>query len=109
MEQDFDPWPLQHLVLRTPQLELRPDDDVGLLELVEVTYAGIHDPGSMPFKVPWTEAPRKDFDRNTMRYYWSQRASLTANQWVVNFLVRLGGRVIGNQGSAVETSRSRGR
>jgi GNAT superfamily N-acetyltransferase len=33
-----------------------------------------------------------------MRYYWSQRASLTASQWVVNFLVRLDGRVIGNQG-----------
>ena len=24
-----DPWPLRHLVLRTPRLELRPDDDAG--------------------------------------------------------------------------------
>jgi len=98
MEKDVDPWPLRHLVLRTPRLELRPDDDEGLLELVEVTYAGIHDPGWMPFKEPWTEAPRGELGRNTMRYYWSQRASLTASQWVVNFLVRLDGRVIGNQG-----------
>jgi hypothetical protein len=98
MERDVDPWPLRHLVLRTPRLELRPDDDEGLLELVEATYAGIHDPGWMPFKIPWTEASREELGHNTMRYYWSQRASLTASQWVVNFLVRLDGRVIGNQG-----------
>jgi hypothetical protein len=98
MERDVDPWPLRHLVLRTPRLELRPDDDAGLLELVDVTDAGIHDPGWMPFKVPWTQVPRKDLGRNTMQYYWSMRASLTASQWVVNFLVRVDGRVIGNQG-----------
>lgn len=98
MEQEADPWPLRHLVLRTPRLELRPDDDEGLLELVEATYAGIHDPGWMPFGVPWTEAPRKELGRNSMQFYWSQRASLTASQWVVNFLVRLDGKVIGNQG-----------
>jgi hypothetical protein len=27
-----EPWPLRHLVLRTPRLELRPDDDAGLLD-----------------------------------------------------------------------------
>lgn len=36
----MDPWPLRHLVLHTPRLELRPDDDAGLqlgevLQLVE--------------------------------------------------------------------------
>ena len=30
--------------LRTPRLELRPDDDAGLLELVDVAYAGVHPP-----------------------------------------------------------------
>ena len=31
-------WPLRHLVLRTPRLELRPDDIAGLDELVAVAY-----------------------------------------------------------------------
>jgi RimJ/RimL family protein N-acetyltransferase len=84
--------------LRTPRLELRPDDDAGLLELVEATYAGIHDAGWLPFAVPWTDAPREVLGRNTMQFYWGQRAALTAENWVVNFLVRFEGRVIGDQG-----------
>lgn len=95
---EVDPWPLRRLVLRTPRLELRPDDDEGLLELVEATYAGIHDPDWMPFGVPWTRAPQEVLGRNTLQFYWGQRASLRASAWVVNFLVRLDGRVIGNQG-----------
>ena len=98
MEQDVEPWPLRGLVLRTPRLELRPDDDAGLVELVAVTLAGIHDPGWMPFGVPWTDAPRDEIGRNTVQFYWSQRASLTASGWAVNFLVRLDGKVIGDQG-----------
>jgi len=39
-----DPWPFRHLALRTPRLELRPDDDAGLLELVEEVHLGIHPP-----------------------------------------------------------------
>ncbi len=35
-----DPWPLRHLLLRTPRLELRPDDDAGLLELVDLAHGG---------------------------------------------------------------------
>jgi hypothetical protein len=47
-------WPLRNLVLRTPRLELRPDDDEGLLELVEVADGGVHPAEEMPFTVPWT-------------------------------------------------------
>lgn len=32
-----------------PRLELRPDDDTGLLELIDVAPGGIHDPGRTPF------------------------------------------------------------
>lgn len=94
---DSDPWPPRHLVLRTPRLELRPDDDAGLLELVEQIYGGIHDPANMPFGVPWTDAPRAELGRNAVRFYWSQRAALHRDDWTLNFLVRLNGRVIGNQ------------
>ncbi len=93
-----DPWPLRNLVLRTPRLELRPDDDAGLLELVDEAYAGVHPPEEMPFLFAWTDLPRDELGRNVLQFYWRQRAALTPHSWNLNFLVRLDGRVIGNQG-----------
>ena len=53
-----DPWPLRHLVLRTPRLELRPDDDAGLLELVDLAHEGITIlPGPVP--PPVDRRPRR--------------------------------------------------
>jgi RimJ/RimL family protein N-acetyltransferase len=93
-----DPWPLRHLVLRTPRLELRPDDDAGLLELAEEAALGIHRPEQMPFVTPWTDADPANLAVGTVQHYWSVRAALTAARWTVNFLVRQGGHVIGMQG-----------
>jgi RimJ/RimL family protein N-acetyltransferase len=94
----FDPWPLRHLVLRTPRLELRPDDDAGLLELVEEAHRGVHPPETMPFLTPWTDADPADLGPRTVQHHWSVRAALTPERWTVNFLVRYDGRVIGTQG-----------
>ncbi len=77
MTEHPDPWPLRHLLLRTPRLELRPDDDAGLLELVDLAHGGIHDPSWTPFLHPWTDAPP-------------------------DFLVRVAGRVVGMRGFAAE-------
>ncbi len=93
-----DPWPLRHLVLRTPRLELRPDDDEGLLELVAAARAGVHPPGQMPFAVAWTDASPAQIGIGTLQYHWSRRAALRAEAWDVHFLVRFEGRVIGTQG-----------
>ncbi len=93
-----DPRPLHHLVLRTPRLELRPDDDPGLLELVTVAYGGIHPPADMPFGVPWTDADPADLGRNTLQYFWAVRGALRPSSWELNFLARLDGAVIGTQG-----------
>jgi RimJ/RimL family protein N-acetyltransferase len=95
---DPQPWPLHDLVLRTPRLELRPDDDVGLLELVEEIHRGVHPPETMPFSVPWTDTDRAEIGRRTLQHHWSQRAELNPEQWMINFLVRFQGRVIGAQG-----------
>lgn len=92
-----EPWPLRHLVLRTPRLELRPDDDAGLHELVAVAYAGVHPPGEMPFLEPWTDADPRYMGRGTLQYHWQQRAALAPEEWNVHFLVRHGGRVVGVQ------------
>jgi RimJ/RimL family protein N-acetyltransferase len=98
MEQIPDPWPLRHLVLRTPRLELRPDDDAGLLELVDQVHRGVHPPEQMPFTVPWTDQPKDVLGRNVLQFYWSQRATLATDKWTLNFLVRFDGEVIGSQG-----------
>ncbi|ALG05700.1 GNAT family N-acetyltransferase [Kibdelosporangium phytohabitans] len=92
----MDPWPLRNLVLRTPRLELRPDDDAGLFELVEVAKRGIHEPDRMPFGVPWTDRHPREW----AQYYWMMRATLSPADWTVNFLTRVDGRVIGMQGAA---------
>jgi RimJ/RimL family protein N-acetyltransferase len=90
-------WPLRDLVLRTPRLELRPDDDPGLHELVEVAYGGVHDPAAMPFLTPWTDADPRYLGRGTVQYYWGQRARFAPESWALNFLVRHEGRVLGVQ------------
>lgn len=91
-------WPLRHLALRTPRLELRPDDDTGLRELVDEAYLGVHPPEEMPFLVPWTEADPQYLGRGMLQHYWSQRAEVRPEKWSIHFLVRLDGRVIGTQG-----------
>ncbi|SFQ43988.1 Protein N-acetyltransferase, RimJ/RimL family [Amycolatopsis arida] len=93
-----EPWPPRHLVLRTPRLELRPDDDAGLLELAEEAHRGIHPPEVMPFVVPWTDAPLEELGRTLLQYHWRIRAELGPDGWNLNFLVRLDGRVVGTQG-----------
>lgn len=98
MTHPADPWPIRHLVLRTPRLELRPDDDPGLDELVEVAYGGVHDPATMPFLTPWTDADPRYLGRGILQYFWGQRAAFAPERWSLHFLVRHEGRVIGMQG-----------
>ncbi|MBO0851834.1 MAG: GNAT family N-acetyltransferase [Pseudonocardia sp.] len=92
-----DPWPLRALRLRTPRLELRPDDDTGLIELAGQALAGVHPPEQMPFDVPWTDADPQELGRNVLQHFWSQRAALRPDGWALHFLIRLAGRVIGVQ------------
>jgi len=92
-----DPWPLRGLVLRTPRLELRPDDDAGLAELVAVAYRGVHPPEQMPFAEAWTDADPRYLGRGALQHHWQNRATVGPASWLVAFLVRLDGRVIGSQ------------
>lgn len=94
----MDHWPLRHLVLRTPRLELRPDDDAGLDGLVEAAYRGVHPPEEMPFLMPWTDADPRYLGRGILQHFWSQRAALAPERWTINFVVRHEGVVIGTQG-----------
>lgn len=92
-----DPWPLRHLVLRTPRLALRPDDDNGLYELAALALRGAHSPQEMPFLSPWTDQAPDDLVRGTLQHHWGKRSQLTPRCWHISFLVRHDGRVIGAQ------------
>jgi RimJ/RimL family protein N-acetyltransferase len=92
-----DPWPLRHLVLRTPRLTLRPDDDAGLDELAALALRGVHPPEQMPFLKPWTDQAPDDLVRGTVQYHWGARSQLTTSNWRVHFLVRHDGLVVGTQ------------
>ncbi|GAB3285931.1 GNAT family N-acetyltransferase [Parasphingorhabdus pacifica] len=96
------PWPLWNLIVRTPRLELRPDDDAGLLELAGEARRGIHPKDQMPFTEPWTDVPDDQLGANVLRFHWKQRAEIAPDSWRVNFLVRAGGHVIGAQQISAE-------
>lgn len=92
-----EPWPLWGLELRTPRLTLRPDDDAGVAELMAEAGRGIHPPELMPFTMPWTDAEPEQLVRGGFQHHWRVRGASTPDNWTVNFLVRLDGRVIGTQ------------
>ena len=91
-------WPVFGLRLATPRLTLTPLQDDDLVETFDVILAGIHHPDRMPFALAWTDAPRDELVANSLRFYWSTRASCTPQAWTVPFLVRAGGRVVGCAG-----------
>lgn len=93
----IDPWPLADLVLRTPRLELRPDDDVGLRELALLGAAGVHPAEEMPMGSPWTDAAPMPRARGTMQSSWRRRAAVGPESWGINWLIRHRGRVVGTQ------------
>jgi RimJ/RimL family protein N-acetyltransferase len=51
----------------------------------------------MPFGFPWTDVPASELGINTLRHFWSQRATLRPGDWKLNFLIRVDGKVIGEQ------------
>jgi RimJ/RimL family protein N-acetyltransferase len=90
-------WPLFDLSICTPRLELRYPDDALVRELIELAQQGIHDPASMPFGVPWTDAPSPQFERSSLQHYWGGRANHTAERWDLHFAVLVEGRAVGTQ------------
>ena len=93
-----DRWPLFGLRVTTPRLELRyPDDELGVA-LGELAVQGVHDPGAMPFSIPWTEAPPDELPRNSLQWYWRNRAELSPAKWHMDLAVLVDGEVVGSQG-----------
>ena len=53
-------WPLFGLRVETPLLLLRYPSDADLAALASHPADAIHDPATMPFAIPWTDAPPED-------------------------------------------------
>lgn len=98
-----DHWPLFSLRISTPRLELFVPTDDDLEEVLQVAAGGIHDPATMPFTTPWTDAESPAFERSALQYWWGNRVGFRPDHWDLNFAVRHQGTVIGTQGvKAVE-------
>jgi RimJ/RimL family protein N-acetyltransferase len=88
-------WPLTGLEVVTPMLTLRYiTDDLGV-ELALLAAEGVHDPATMPFSTPWTDMPSPELERNTLRFYWRNRADTPVGHWDLNLAVVVDGVAVG--------------
>ena len=90
-------WPLFGLRIRTPRLELRYPSDDDLETLVGLAGEPIHDPGFMPFSIPWTRAAPPQREQNALRYWWRVRAGLDVDNWSLPLMVIDEGQAVGVQ------------
>jgi RimJ/RimL family protein N-acetyltransferase len=90
-------WPLFDLRIRTPRLELRLPTDEDLYRLVAVIDNGIHDPSTMPFSSPWTDAPVVQRQREALQRFWRDRASWRTDDWTFTGAVVVDGEPVGVQ------------
>jgi len=90
-------WPLFGLRVRTPLLELRPPDDHDAEGLALLAKDGVHEPGTMPFKVPWTDTPSPRREREALQYVWRSRALWSVDRWQLPMAVVHDGRLVGVQ------------
>jgi RimJ/RimL family protein N-acetyltransferase len=91
-------WPLFGLRVQAGALLLTPVSDEVIPALVRLASAGVHPPDTMPFSVPWTDAPPDALGPTMAAYYWRTRAELAPASWTVDFVVRWHGEIVGVQG-----------
>ncbi len=88
-------WPLAELEVITPVLRLCHVTDGLADELARLAAEGIHDPATMPFAVPWTDAVSPALERNTVQYFQQTRAEVSTEHWDVPMAVIAGGDTVG--------------
>jgi len=90
-------WPLFDLVVRTPRLELRLPREEEFADIVALVDGGVHDPGTMPFFVPWTDLAPWQRARATAQWLWGHRANWSPNKWTLTSAAFVDGRPVGMQ------------
>lgn len=79
-------WPLWDVVLRTPRLELRTLREQTMADLVDVVDGGLHDPATMPFLTPFTDAEPPARHRDSYRFYFGTWANFSPEDWHLLFV-----------------------
>jgi RimJ/RimL family protein N-acetyltransferase/predicted GNAT family acetyltransferase len=93
------PHPLTRLRLTTPRLELRLATVAELRRLFAVAAAGIHDPGKMPFAVPWTDNLDED---DFVKFHLDKPLAATPDNWHLALVAFVDGEPAGVQGIGAE-------
>ena len=99
-------WPLFDLVVRTPRLELRLPREDELAAFIELVDAGVHDPDTMPFFIPWTDAEPGPRARETAKWLWGHRANWSPEKWTFTAGVFVEGHPVGMQDVGAENFRA---
>jgi RimJ/RimL family protein N-acetyltransferase len=99
-------WPLFDLVVRTPRLELRLLREAEFGDFVELIDGGIHDPATMPFFFPWTDAEPDQRAREAAQWMWRHRAGWSPDKWTFTGGVFVDGKPIGVQDLEAEHFRA---
>jgi RimJ/RimL family protein N-acetyltransferase len=94
----IDAFPPFGLRIEAGPLVLRPVTDDLLPELIEVALSGVHEPDSMPFCVPWTDAPAAELPFNYVQFHWGVRSRWSRERWDLELAVEHDGRIVGCQG-----------
>lgn len=90
-------WPLFSLRLSTPRLELRPLRDEDIPRYVDAALSGIHPPDTMPFTIPWTDAPADELGRSTAEHVWRTRLLSRPGDWAIALGIWFEGELVGCQ------------
>ncbi len=90
-------WPLFDLAVRTPRLELRLPREEEFAAIVAVVDQGIHEPGAMPFFVPWTDEEPRARAQAAAQWFWANRANWSPDKWTINAAAFVDGGPIGVQ------------
>lgn len=88
-------WPLADLAVTTPRVVLRYVSDELGAQLATLAARGIHDAATMPFTEPWTDVPSPQLERNSLQYYWRNRAETTVDRWNLDLAVLAEETVVG--------------
>lgn len=90
-------WPLWDLRIRTPRLELRPVRESEMADLSELIDGGIHDPATMPFLIPFTDAPNPRRAHDSYRFWMGCWAGWSVESWRLVLAAYSDGRCVGSQ------------
>ncbi len=95
-------WPLFDIRICTPRLEIRLPTDDDLPGLVDEIVAGVHSTATMPFTKEWTDVRSPLRERESLQWWWRQRAEWSARKWIFTGAVFVDGKPVGVQDVGAE-------